>query len=336
MVTKGSADAILRIEDLPLQVRGEKPAVDRFFRLWSAVFSAKASVARSNVLPHGGASTTISVGNVRYLHDDNRSVSGGGPHRVETTDNGYIISARYATARIESLYTQLGFNSLFWQQDLVVQRHFVLISVLATLQKLDHYSLHASSLAYDGRAILASGPSGSGKTTLALGLLEQGWHYLSDDVTLLSTDHEGETQEHCSLRAKALTKGFSCTDEALSRFTYLADAPVLFRNAKDKRVVDITELYPDQLTRNAPVGLILFPRVARTSETRLERLEPSQALLRLIPQTAGIKQRSQQVLGQLTILVRQAPAYVLYLGYDLYSHPLRVAKQIQGALADEF
>jgi len=49
-------------------------------------------------------------------------------------------------------------------------------------------TLHASSVALDGRAVLISGPSGSGKSDLALRLLDRGFILVSDDQTIVKKD----------------------------------------------------------------------------------------------------------------------------------------------------
>lgn len=49
-------------------------------------------------------------------------------------------------------------------------------------------TIHASSVAIGGRAVLISGPSGSGKSDLALRLLDRGFTLVSDDQTLVRRD----------------------------------------------------------------------------------------------------------------------------------------------------
>jgi serine kinase of HPr protein (carbohydrate metabolism regulator) len=46
-------------------------------------------------------------------------------------------------------------------------------------------TLHASTVAIDGRAVLIVGPSGSGKSDLALRLIDQGFTLVSDDQTIV-------------------------------------------------------------------------------------------------------------------------------------------------------
>ena len=51
--------------------------------------------------------------------------------------------------------------------------------------RLSSETLHASTVALDGRAVLISGPSGAGKSDLALRLLDRGFTLVSDDQTIV-------------------------------------------------------------------------------------------------------------------------------------------------------
>jgi len=54
--------------------------------------------------------------------------------------------------------------------------------------RLSAETLHASTVARDGRAVLISGPSGSGKSDLSLRLLDRGFVLVSDDQTIVKKD----------------------------------------------------------------------------------------------------------------------------------------------------
>lgn len=49
-------------------------------------------------------------------------------------------------------------------------------------------TVHATSVARDGRAVLITGPSGAGKSDLALRLLDRGFTLVSDDQTVVRRD----------------------------------------------------------------------------------------------------------------------------------------------------
>ncbi|MBA2771704.1 MAG: aldolase [Sphingomonas sp.] len=52
-------------------------------------------------------------------------------------------------------------------------------------RQLSAETVHASSVAIEGRAVLISGPSGAGKSDLTLRLLDRGFTLVSDDQTIV-------------------------------------------------------------------------------------------------------------------------------------------------------
>jgi len=54
--------------------------------------------------------------------------------------------------------------------------------------RLSSETLHASTVALDGRAVMICGPSGSGKSDLALRLIDRGFVLVSDDQTIVRKD----------------------------------------------------------------------------------------------------------------------------------------------------
>ena len=54
--------------------------------------------------------------------------------------------------------------------------------------RLSAETVHASTVAMEGRAVLITGPSGSGKSDLTLRLLDRGFALVSDDQTIVRRD----------------------------------------------------------------------------------------------------------------------------------------------------
>ena len=54
--------------------------------------------------------------------------------------------------------------------------------------RLSSETVHASTVAIDGRAVLITGPSGAGKSDLTLRLLDRGFSLVSDDQTIVKRE----------------------------------------------------------------------------------------------------------------------------------------------------
>ena len=144
----------------------------------------------------------------------------------------------------------------FVAQPRALQQRFWSVGLLKLLRPLGLYALHAAGLVTPhGQGLLIVGPSGSGKSTLALGLVRQGWGYLSDDAVLLRAPAQG-------VEALALRKPFSIDARMAEAY---ADLPLgearCASSAGRKRRVDVAAAYPAQhVTRCCP-QLLLFAQV---------------------------------------------------------------------------
>ena len=58
----------------------------------------------------------------------------------------------------------------------------------APAARLSAETIHASTVATEGRAVVIAGPSGSGKSDLALRLLDRGFTLVSDDQTTIKRE----------------------------------------------------------------------------------------------------------------------------------------------------
>jgi len=190
------------------------------------------------------------------------------------------------------------------------------------LRPLGRYGLHASGVARDSQGVLIVGGAGQGKTTLALGLVEAGWYYLSDDALVLHP-RSGRVE------ALALRRGFSCTPQTIERFPGLipsADERPGFEGGK--QFVEIDRQLPGSFKARCVPNLLIFPQISDAAHSELQPLDGVQVLKALVQQSPGILTGDSLVEAQLQALaqlVRQARSFRLLLGSDIYQDPAAVA-----------
>jgi serine kinase of HPr protein (carbohydrate metabolism regulator) len=138
--------------------------------------------------------------------------------------------------------------------------------------RLSAESLHASTVALGGRAVLISGPSGSGKSDLALRLIDRGFALVSDDQTLVRRDDDRLiASPPATIAGKLEIRGIGIVE-----MDHLAEAPVAL-------LVELTsdiERLPDD-SRERPVLGIALPLISVDAMTASAAAKVAIALDRL-------------------------------------------------------
>jgi hypothetical protein len=218
----------------------------------------------------------------------------------------------------------------FGAQPRVVQRTFWVLGLLKLLRPLGFYSLHAAGVVpAHGQGVLIIGPSGSGKSTLALGLLRQGWRYLSDDAVFLRLHPEGVVAVACRKHMYV-----DAGPAAMYAEIPFGEA-VLDASGRYKRRVHLAEAYPGQQVAAYRPRVLLFAVPA--AHSTLCPLDPLRALKYLLDQSVPQlfdRQTMAQHLEVLKRLMQQAASYELHAGLDLYQQPgtlVRLLAEAEGA-----
>ena len=175
------------------------------------------------------------------------------------------------------------------------------------------------------KAIIFAGPSGSGKSTITSQLASLGWHYLSDDILLL-TDHDNE------ITVEAFRRFFALTPDTM--------AAVNLKSMVDAGAGSLKErIAPQDHFETGPVqqahpGTVMFPHRTNERQTRIIRITPSSAmprLLRLCPWASYDKPTSGEHLRILARLVNSTSAFDFLAGTDMLHNPGLVADMIRDA-----
>ena len=133
--------------------------------------------------------------------------------------------------------------------------------------RLSSETLHATTVALDGRAVVISGPSGSGKSDLALRMLDRGFKLVSDDQTIFRKDG-GRLLASAppAIRGKMEVRGIGIVeietvdDVPVALFVELtSDVQRLPDDSRDRLVLDISVplISIDAMTASAPSKVAL-------------------------------------------------------------------------------
>ncbi len=160
---------------------------------------------------------------------------------------------------------------------------------------------HAASIADNEGGILLCGKSGSGKSTLAAFLLQNGYAYLSDEVTqYLPLSH----QISGFRRSLVLKPG--------SSFLLAKHAPAgILRFSEGGAWVNARILTPAGLREHAIPRLVLFPRYCPDSSLVITPLSPPKALFHLLQTLVNARNLPQAGLPAVKQLAQQVPAFAL-------------------------
>ncbi len=180
-------------------------------------------------------------------------------------------------------------------------------------------ALHAAALLRNGRTLLLCGKPGSGKTTLAVGLIQAGFGYAADDVTLLDAAGQGI--------GLAFAPGVkSGSWPILGEYFPELDGSAIYRRPDRKRV---RFLLPKNHVPSGPrpVGWVVLLCRKRDTEPSLQVIDPTDILSGLLNGAlARNEQLSSTAFDVLCQVIRSVQGFRLtYARLDDAVHLLKTA-----------
>ena len=167
-------------------------------------------------------------------------------------------------------------------------------------------ALHAGAVAADGKSILIAGPTGAGKSTLTAWLVQNGFDYLTDELTVLARDGTKSPAYFARpLTIRADAKHVLDEERFRDARRTVAGDKILFAGLKQVQ------------GESPPVGLILFPRFQGGSDLRMSPLSGGPAALRLLENNLNGRNLDDGGLRTVADLAEQIPALSLVYGDDV-------------------
>jgi hypothetical protein len=213
----------------------------------------------------------------------------------------------------------------------LLQRNFWAYALVKLLRTQSIFGLHGAAVMRNGLGVLIIGSPGSGKSTLAIGLIRQGWDYLSDDALLLRENSN-------RIEALAFRKNFYVNADAAPNYAEFPlgdEVPDSYGGTK--RRLKIEEVYPAQFVEKCHPTVLLFSRIVSDRQSALIPCDRITTLKNLLAQS-GPQLFDQNSMGKqlelLAQLLRQSASYELKAGLDLYHDPGKLTRLLAGCEQD--
>ena len=186
------------------------------------------------------------------------------------------------------------------------------LNVQVVQHTTDHVLLHASAASQGAQAVIMAAPMESGKTTLVAGLIQAGLDYLTDEATAINPE------------TGTITPFPKALSIEVGSWDVLADLrPTVPSEATHLQAtqwqVDPRTIRPRALgAAGSRPHVVIFPRYAPRTPTRLEPVSPGRGLITLLQCTFELRRQRERDMRLLAAVVEEAACYELSM-HDLPS-----------------
>ena len=182
------------------------------------------------------------------------------------------------------------------------------------LSKEGVHLMHGAVVGMNGKSILLTAKGCSGKSTTALSCLFSGMNYLGDDY--IAIKYSDVITTHCIFSSTKLSpQSFHDTFPALKDKIWNENG---MEKENEKAIVFLSELYPQQVIKTAPLHAILIPVIKNAEKTKIVLASKIQTMLSMIPYTLfQLSLTKSNKMAEIKSIVERMPCYFLELGSDI-------------------
>ena len=174
----------------------------------------------------------------------------------------------------------------------------------ALITRLDTaIALHAGAVVWEGKSILLAGASGSGKSLLVAWLIDNGFEYATDEITILKDNNRILGFP----RAVVLKEGAS---EIVQAFSLSERSPLIKYGSH--LVISPAGAKRDGTAR--PCGMIVFPHYQPGAQVRINALTAGESALKLVGCNLNARNFPDGGFSAITRLARLVPAISVEYG----------------------
>lgn len=196
------------------------------------------------------------------------------------------------------------------------------LNLSVALKCCRYVTVHAGVVADDDGAIIMSAESGSGKSTLTAALIEQGYRLFSDEFALIGLNDAALQPYPRPISLKEgtipIVRELAGPEWISPVVTGTPKGNIAYRRARKNDI--------KQAHKTAKAKLILFPQFTAGAAPLATKLNPAQAILRLIPASTNYGLLGEPAFHAITKLFDDAEAYEI--SYSTLEQSLRLVNEL--------
>lgn len=232
-----------------------------------------------------------------------------------------------------NLYDETNNTAYFWIEDGGQLPYRLSASPLRLilnwfLSKEGVHLMHGAAVSLSGKSIFITAKGGTGKSTTAMSCFFAGMSYLGDDyVTVKSGDR---IIIHSIFNStKLFPQSYRDTFSVLKDRIWNEKGT---DRENEKVIVFLSELFPRQVIREAPLQAIMIPVIKNMEKTKIVPASKIQTMISMMPATLfQLSLLQSNKMAELKSIVERTPCYFVELGNDIGG----VGKTIRSFFANE-